>query len=101
MFSDEQLREKISEKLPGASVSDYVSGEFTAMVFRDRDYPDGDDICRMFLRCVATFNLKYSFQDLFCVLTQSGQIYSIVPITESAGTIYSKRADFIAELTSQ
>ena len=95
MFTEEQLREKINEKLPGAKVSDFVAEEVTAMVFRDRDYPDGDDVCRMILRCDATFNLRSPFGEHFCVLLKSGEVYSIVPITESAGTIYSRSAERI------
>lgn len=95
MLSEKQLREKINEKLPGSTVSDFVPGDFTAMVFRDRDYPDGDDVCRMFLRCRASFSLRSGARNIFCVLTCEGEIYSIQPISESAGILYTKEAELI------
>ena len=95
MLSEKQLCEKINDKLPGSVISDFVPGDFTAMVFRDRDYPDGDDVCRMFLRAAASFNLKTGSRKIFCVLTQGGEIYSLLPISESAGILYSKSAELL------
>ncbi len=92
MLTESALREKINEKLPGSELYDFVPGEFTAMVFSDRDYPDGDDVCRMFLRCCASFHLRTVLGDLFCVLSEKDEVYSLLPISESAGILYSKRA---------
>ncbi|MBO4261538.1 MAG: hypothetical protein J5921_02850 [Clostridia bacterium] len=95
MLSEKQLREKINNKLPGSVISDFVPGDFTAMVFRDRDYPDGDDVCKMLLRAAASFNLKTGARTLFCVLTHAGEVYSLLPLSESAGILYSKEAELI------
>lgn len=95
MLTENQLREKISKKIPGSVITDFMPGDFTAMVFRDRDYPDGDDVCRMLLRCSASFSLRTDARDLFCVLSQKGEVYSLLPISESAGILYSKEAEQI------
>lgn len=93
MLTENQLREKIRTLLPGSEVYDFMTGEFTAMVFRDRDYPDGDDVCKMFIRCAASFNIKAKGRDLFCVLSQNDEVYSLIPLSESAGILYSKHAE--------
>ena len=91
MFSKKELLSLIEGVLPGAKVKDLVPGEFTAMIFRERDYPDGDDVCKMLLRCVARFSDPAAPGRLF-VVSEDRSVYSLIPVSESAGILYAEDA---------
>ena len=58
--------EKLKKSRPDLDIRDVEAERFSAMIFKDRDYPDGDDVLSMILPCEAAFHVNAGGRRRFC-----------------------------------
>ena len=64
--------------------------DFQALLFKDRSYPEGDDVLRRIINCKAEFRLVSGKKTLDCVVSEDGIIYSLTKFSETDGYLYGK-----------
>ena len=95
MKSAKATLEKLQKNRPDLDIRDVEAEQFCAMIFKDRDYPDGDDVLSMILPWDAAVHLTYSGRRRFCVMTEEGEFYLVDPVSETPGSLFAEHAEKI------
>ena len=87
--------EKLKKSRPDLDIRDVEAERFSAMIFKDRDYPDGDDVLSMILPCEAAFHVNAGGRRRFCIMTEEGDFYLVDPVSETPGSLFAEHAEKI------
>lgn len=95
MVDSENIFDKIKAACPEASPSASRRCNFTVMLLKSRDFPDGDDVCIRRLDCVAKIP-KTGSCDSAIVITSDNKAFSVNILSETEDCIYTRTLQEIA-----
>ncbi|MBR5059806.1 MAG: hypothetical protein IKX06_03430 [Clostridia bacterium] len=93
MSGKENILKRIRSVCPGAEISKTDYSDLTVLLLKDRDFPDGDDVCIGSLHCVAkipVLNDPEEDRGSVVVIAEDGSAYLVRILSEAGGCIYTR-----------